>query len=47
MSLVAREGPPNIAYNISFGVDVWMPSEHITLVRRHMDPDGPVLARLE
>lgn len=47
MSLVAREGPSNTAYNISVGVNVWMPSEHITLVRRHANPEGPVLARLE
>ena len=47
MSLVTQDGPPNIAYNISVGINVWMPSEHITLVRRHANPDGPVLARLE
>ena len=47
MNLVAHEGPSNAAYNISVGVNVWMPSEHITLVRRHANPEGPVLARLE
>jgi len=47
MSLVKREGPSDTAYNISIGLNVWMPSEHITLVRRNADPDGPVLARLE
>ena len=47
MSLVTHEAPSNTAYNISVGVNVWMPSEHITLVRRHANPEGPVLARLE
>ena len=47
MSLMTLEGPSNTVYNISVGVNVWMPSEHITLVRRHANPEGPVLARLE
>lgn len=47
MSLVTQDGPPSIAYNISVGLNVWMPSEHITLVRRYANPDGPVIARLE
>jgi len=47
MSLVTHEGPSNTAYNISVGVNVWMPSEHITLVRRHANPEGAVIARLE
>lgn len=47
MNLVMQEDPSATAYNISVGVNVWMPSEHITLVRRHADPEGPVLARLE
>ena len=47
MNLMAQDEPPNIAYNISVGVNVWMPSEHITLLRRHANTEGPVLARLE
>jgi hypothetical protein len=47
MTLVTQNKPFNIAYNISVGVNVWMPSEHITLVRRQANPEGPVLARLE
>ena len=47
MSLVTQDEPSNVAYNISVGANVWMPSEHITLVRRHANLDGPVLARLE
>lgn len=47
MCLVKQEGASDIAYNISVGVNVWMPSEHITFVRRHAGPDGPVIARLE
>lgn len=47
MNLVTQDEPSNIVYNISVGANVWMPSEHITLVRRHANPDGPVLARLE
>ncbi|KAF9650060.1 hypothetical protein BDM02DRAFT_1536491 [Thelephora ganbajun] len=47
MSLVTQGEPSNTAYNISVGVNVWMPSEHITLVRRHANPEGPALARLE
>ena len=47
MDLVMQDEPSNTAYNISVGVNVWMPSEHITLVRRHANPEGPVLARLE
>jgi len=47
MSLVTQEVPSNIAYNISVGINVWMPSEHITFVLRHANPEGPVLAGLE
>lgn len=47
MSLVTQDESLNTAYNISVGVNVWMPSEHITFVRRSPNPDGPVLARLE
>ena len=47
MSLVTQDEPSSVAYNISVGANVWMPSEHITLVRRHANLDGPVLARLE
>ena len=47
MNLVTQEGSSNTVYNISVGVNVWMPSEHITFVRRHASPDGPVIARLE
>jgi len=47
MCLMKQEGASDIAYNISVGVNAWMPSEHITLVRRRADPDGSVLARLE
>ena len=47
MSVVKQDEPSSVAYNISVGANVWMPSEHITLVRRHANLDGPVLARLE
>ena len=47
MNLVTQEGPSNVAYNISIGVNVWMPSEHLIFVRRHANPESPVLARLE
>ncbi|KAF9787313.1 hypothetical protein BJ322DRAFT_1019755 [Thelephora terrestris] len=47
MTLLSQDGPQSAAYNISVGLNVWMPSEHITLLRRHADPEGPVLARLE
>jgi len=47
MNLVTQSEPQDIAYNISVGVNVWMPSEHITLLRRHANTEGPVLARLE
>jgi len=47
MNLVTQDGPLNTVYNISVGMNVWMPSEHTTLIRRHVNPEGPVLARLE
>ena len=47
MSLVTQERPSSTVYNISVGLNVWMPSQHITLVRRRANPEGPVLARLE
>ena len=47
MDLVTQDGSQNTAYNIGVGVNVWMPSEHITLLRRHANQEGPVLARLE
>jgi len=47
MCLVKQEGASDIAYNISVSVNVWMPSEYITLVRRRAGPDGPVLAQIE
>ena len=47
MCFVKQEGASDMAYSISVSVNVWMPSEYITLVRRRAGPDGPVFAQPE
>ena len=34
-SLVTQDGPLNIVYSIGVSMNVWIPSEYITLARRH------------